>query len=67
MQWGLVEAGQVSLMEVQMLSSLAILQAAFRQGFGLLYSFTGLQVANPQLKEYGQLWAQVVLNCKEGD
>lgn len=62
-QWGLVKAGQVGLMEVQMLSSFMIFQTAFSQSHGLRYPFTGLHIPNTQLQKYWQFWTQVVLNC----
>ena len=54
-QRGLVQAGQVGLMEVQVLLRLAVLQAALSQTHGLLHPLTGPQVTDPQLEEDRQL------------
>lgn len=66
-QRGLVEACQVGLMEVKMLSNLLVFQTGFRKSHSLLHPFTGLQISNAQLQKDRQFCTEVVINCTDGE
>lgn len=63
MQRGLVQAGEVGLVEEQVPPHLGVLQTTLSQGHGLLHALTGLQVSHTQLKEHWLLRAQILLHC----